>query len=83
MTLFDAIASGKKFRRPNSATWIEWKPQENLTFIGEDLTAKDYVLKEPEAVINRTTLLENLNLCGLTWAANNSKFLALCKSLGI
>lgn len=83
MTILEAIATGKRFKRPSSDTWRTWAPRENMTLIGEDITAKDYHVEEPHVSIDRENLLAACNQAGLSWGSNNPKFLALCVALGL
>lgn len=83
MTLLEAIATGKRFKRPTVDQWTTWLPRENLVFIGEDLIAKDYQVEEPNVKVTRPALLAACNAAGLGWGTDNPKFLALCTGLGL
>ncbi len=83
MTLTEAIASGKRFRRPRVAEWTTWQASETFKFLGEDLTAKDYEIEEKSAAVTRPLLLAACNAAGFAWGLNNPKFLLLCAALGL
>lgn len=45
MNIMEAIASGKKFRRPKWLGWVGHEDVQNFVFSVEDLTATDYYVE--------------------------------------
>lgn len=46
MTLYEALATGRPFKRAVNTNWIINNPQERMYLLVEDLTAEDWEIQE-------------------------------------
>ena len=72
MTLQEAIKSGKRFKRPFDAAWIE--PVTGYYLEGEDILADDWEIEEQKVEITKSKLADAYDKALADWTA--------CWSLG-